>query len=61
MPNKCKDVVDLLGLIPINYKGDMNMFNNLINDLKKQYPNFIDFIDNYFIKNKKQFFIKWQL
>lgn len=55
--NESKDFVDLLGLIPINYKGDMIIFNNLIIEIKKQYPTFCDFIDNYFVKNKKQYFI----
>ena len=50
------EIINLLGLLPIQYKGNMTIFNNKINDIKKNHPNYKDFIDKYSIKYKFKFF-----
>ena len=49
-------IVDRLGLIPLLYKGDMKIFNQECDNLCKKYPRYHNFINNYFIKNKKEYF-----
>ena len=49
-------IVDRFGLIPLLYKGDMKIFNQECDNLCKTYPRYHNFINNYFIKNKKEYF-----
>jgi hypothetical protein len=50
-----KEVINILGRIPIDYEGKMDYFNNIIDNIKKNYPYLNDFIDKYFIKYKNNF------
>ena len=43
--------------LPFVYKGDLKIFEKECIEIKNNYPNFSNFIDNYFIINKKPFFI----
>ena len=45
-----------LGKIPIHYKGNMKIIENIVDELEKNYPLHPNFIKNYFIKNKKDSF-----
>lgn len=51
-----ENILNEIGLIPLNYKGDMKIFEDIISDIIARYPTYNDFINNYFIKNKKNFF-----
>ena len=46
-----------LSYLPLTYKGDIKFFDDKIDSLKKNYEDFNNFINNYFIKNKRRFFI----
>ena len=43
--------------IPLIYKGDMKSFDKLTDELKRKYPKFENYINNYFIKNKRRYFV----
>ena len=45
-----------LGKIPFYYKGDMNYFDTECKLLIEKYPNHTNFINNYFISNKRYLF-----
>ena len=45
-----------LGKIPFYYNGDMNIFDEECKRLKKKYINHNNFINNYFVFNKRKFF-----
>ena len=47
-----KEVINILGRIPIDYEGKMDYFNNIVDNIKKNYPYLNDFIDKYFSKYK---------
>ena len=49
-------IIKKLSLLPIYYKGDMNYIYNKLNEIKVDYRNYENFINNYFIKNKIEFF-----
>ena len=42
--------------LPFIYKGDMKIIEKECNRISKKYPNHLNFINNYFINNKKNFF-----
>ena len=48
-----KEIINILGRLPLDYDGNMEYFNSITEDIKKRYPYINDFIDNYFIKYKK--------
>ena len=43
-------IINELGMLPIYYKGNMEYIDNKLNELKNNYPKYVNFIDNY-IKN----------
>ena len=49
-------LLEELGKIPFHYNGDMKIFDAECNRLIKKYPNHNNFIKNYFIANKRNFF-----
>ena len=49
-------ILNEIGLIPLKYKGDMNEFEKIIIDINKRYPEYSNFITNYFVKYKKKYF-----
>ena len=50
-------ILNILGKLPLLYNGDINIINIQLQDIKKNYPKYSNFIDNYFIKYKLPFFI----
>ena len=52
-----EDIINKLGKLPLIYKGNMNYFNEYINQLKIENKPFKNFIENYFVKNKKKYFV----
>lgn len=51
-----EELIKLLGIIPLRYKGDMKIFNELVQNILKKFPNYNNIINNYFVKNKKEYF-----
>ena len=47
-----------LELIPLMYKGKMEVFNSLIDKIIKKYEKYTEFINEYFLKYKKVYFEK---
>ena len=45
-----------MGSIPIKYNGDITIFYNICNEITSEYTKYYNYINNYFIKNKLQFF-----
>lgn len=45
-------IVNELSKLCIDYNGSINYINDKINSIKIKYPKYINFIENYFIKNK---------
>ena len=45
-----------LGKLPFNYKGNINLVHNICKELIKNYPLYENFINQYFLKNKLQYF-----
>ena len=43
--------------VPLIYKGNIKYFDEIMINLKENYKNFSQFIDKYFIKNKRIFFV----
>ena len=54
--NDSKEVLDILGLLPNLYKGDIKLLLNKLNEIKENYPNFTKYVDEYFIKYKLEYF-----
>ena len=52
-----KDFIYELSLIPLIYGGEELKFEELINQIIIKYPSFILFINNYFLKYKKKYFL----
>jgi len=52
-----KKVIYQLGQLPILYNGDISVFYNNLNYINNQFPYTKEFIDNYFEKNFKKYFI----
>ena len=46
-----------MGLLPLIYNGDIKNFNNFCQKLKNGYPNYNNFIENYFIPKKLNYFL----
>ena len=55
--NDIKIMIYQLGQLPILNNGDISVFNNKLNDIKNKFPYAKEFIDNYYEKNFKKFFI----
>ena len=49
-------ILEALGKIPFIYKGDIKIFDLECGNLIKEYPTYDNFINNYFIHNKKKYF-----
>jgi len=45
-----------LGKIPFTYKGNINIVNTICEGLNKKYPLYENFINQYFLKNKLEYF-----
>ena len=45
-----------LGKLPFKYKGNINLVHNICKELIKNYPLYENFINQYFLKNKLQYF-----
>ena len=58
---KSKYIINQLAKLPIYYNFKINYINNKIGALKKEYPDYGNFLENYFIKNKLKFFISGEL
>ena len=54
-------ILKKLGNLPFIYKGDLKIFEKECIDIKNNYPLYTNFIDNYFIINKKSYFIDGSL
>ena len=54
---KSKYIINQLAKLPIYYNFKINYINNKIEALKKEYPDYVNFLENYFIKNKLKFFV----
>ena len=55
-PNITKNLIYELSLIPFKYKGNMQLYDTIIEELKKKYPDHTNFIINYFNENKREYF-----
>ena len=51
------EIVNKLGKLPLIYKGNMKIFDEFINNLISENKPFINFINNYFLKNKRKYFL----
>ena len=51
------EIISKLGKLPLIYKGDMKKFDEFINILISENKQFKNFINNYFIKNKRKYFV----
>ena len=49
-------IIKELGKIPLIYKGNIETFNNIIENIIFKFPKYNNFIRNYFVKNKKELF-----
>ena len=49
-------IIKILSLLPIVYNGNINIIDNQLNDIKCKYPKYSNFINNYFIPNKLEYF-----
>lgn len=47
------EVLNLLGLIPLKYNGEMKIFDDMIDEIIRMYPFYKKFLKDYFIENKK--------
>ena len=50
-------IITELSLLPLNYKGDINILKEKINLILLQYPVYENYITNYFIECKLKYFI----
>ena len=55
--NESQKVLKILGLLPLQYKGDINFINNKLEEIVQNYPNFKNIIENYFKNYKLEFFV----
>ena len=49
-------ILNKLGKLPFIFKGNMEIFDKECRDIKENYPIYTNFIENYFIINKKIYF-----
>ena len=54
--NNSNEIIKILGRIPIQYKGNMQYFIEICDKIVEKYPIYNNFIKNYFIKYKKEYF-----
>ena len=58
--NKYKNTSDIiikkLGILPLLYNGNMSYFYNYLEILKNDYPNYSNYINNYYIKYYNEYF-----
>jgi hypothetical protein len=47
---KSKNIINQLAKLPIDYKGKISYINNKTEALKKEYPDYVNFLENFFIK-----------
>ena len=59
--NDSKKIVNELTKLSIEYDGNIEYVKTKINNIKEKYSNYINFIDNYFMKNKLKFFISGEI
>lgn len=52
-----EDIIKELEYLPLIYKGNIKIFDEYIDNLKKTYNIFNNFLVNYFVKNKRKYFI----
>ena len=50
------EIITQISLLPLNYNGNMEYLKNQLNTILMQYPNYYNFIRNYFISNKLKYF-----
>ena len=55
--NECQEVLNILGLLPLQYKGDINFINRKLEEINANYPRFKNLVENYFKKFKLEYFI----
>ena len=46
-----------MGLLPLNYNGDIKYLDNYINNIKAKYNIFDNILNNYSIKYKRKYFL----
>ena len=46
-----------LSYLPLKYKGNIKYFDDTVDNIKKKNPIFTNFIDKYFIKVKRKYFV----
>ena len=56
MKTESMELLRELGNIPFQYKRDINYINNRCDELSQTYKYHTNFINNYFLKNKKVYF-----
>ena len=65
MKTKYKDttikIINSLTKLAVDYKGNLNIVNKTIENIKQKHPDYINFLNNYFIKNKLKYFISGEL
>ena len=49
-------IIQKLSSLPFIYKGDIKKIKNFINNIIEEYPNYTNFLNNYFMVNKFTFF-----
>ena len=49
-------ILNKLGKLPFIFKGNIEIFDKECRDIKENYPKYTNFIENYFIINKKIYF-----
>ena len=54
--NITKKIINDNTLLTLSYNGNLNYVMNKIKDLSKVYPFYYNFLNEYFIKNKSNFF-----
>ena len=55
--NNYKEFLKEISRIHLLFKGNIKIFDKITDELKNKYPNFENFVENYFIKNKRKFFV----
>ena len=51
------EVIKILSSIPFVYKGNIEIVKKILEETKSKYKNYSNYIDNYLINNKMQYFI----
>ena len=53
--------MEIISKFPFEYKGDIHIYDEILEDLKNKHKNFGNFIDNYLNKYKHKYFINGDL